>query len=260
MVLVPTMGALHAGHVALIRRARRVAGDGGTVVVSIYVNPAQFGEGEDLGRYPRPVGEDRRMCREEGVDVLFQPGAGGLYDVDHSVWVDEERLAAGLCGAARPGHFRGVCTVVAKLFHLVGPDAAVFGRKDYQQLAVVRRMTRDLDWPVRIIAAPTVRDRDGLALSSRNRYLDDAGRVEALGLRRGLLAAREAWRRGERDPERLAGVARAGINRAPTATIDYVEVVDGATLETPERVGAGCVALAAAWIRGVRLIDNLEMR
>ena len=179
LVLVPTMGALHAGHAALIDAARIRAGKDGTVVVSIFVNPAQFGPNEDFAKYPRTREADLELCGVHGADIVFTPSASEMYLPDDSTFVDETALSTGLCGAARPGHFRGVCTVVARLFNIIRPDAAVFGEKDYQQLAVIRRMARDLFFGIEILAHPTVREPDGLALSSRNRYLDPAGRERA---------------------------------------------------------------------------------
>jgi pantoate--beta-alanine ligase len=170
-ILVPTMGALHAGHVSLIRLARKNAGRNGEVVVSIFVNPLQFEPGSDFSRYPRPESADEEICRAEGVDLIFRPLPDEIYFTDRSTFVEETALSERLCGASRPGHFRGVCTVVAKLFHLLAPAAALFGEKDFQQLAIIRRMVRDLDFPVEIIAGPTIREADGLALSSRNQYL-----------------------------------------------------------------------------------------
>jgi len=167
-VLVPTMGALHAGHVSLIRRARQHAGSGGEVAVSIFVNPLQFEPGTDFSRYPRPESADEQTCRAEGVDLIFRPAPNEMYVGDRSTYVEETSLSDGLCGPSRPGHFRGVCTVVTKLFNLLAPAAAVFGEKDFQQLAIIRRMVRDLDFPIEILAGPTVREPDGLALSSRN--------------------------------------------------------------------------------------------
>ncbi len=257
LALVPTMGALHDGHLALIQRARQIVGASGAVVVSIYVNPTQFGAGEDLARYPRPWATDRRKCAEAGVDIIFHPEAGGLYCDDHSTWVYEEVLSRGLCGASRPGHFRGVCTVVAKLFMIVQPDIAVFGQKDYQQLAIIRRMVRDLDMPVKIIGVPTQREPDGLAMSSRNTYLSPQERTEALSLRRGLLTARELWRKGEHAATRLQSAAKKAILKGNGITIDYLEVVNPKTLQPERHVQRGCVMAAAIKIGSTRLIDNI---
>ena len=191
-VLVPTMGALHAGHVSLIRLARKNAGPDGEVVVSIFVNPLQFEPGSDFSRYPRPESADEEICRAEGVDLIFRPLPDEMYFTDRSTFVEETALSERLCGASRPGHFRGVCTVVAKLFHLLAPAAAFFGEKDFQQLAIIRRMVRDLDFPVEIIAGPTVREADGLALSSRNQYLNAEERTQAPIIRQSLLEAAQS--------------------------------------------------------------------
>ncbi len=185
-VLVPTMGALHRGHGELIRIARDAAGLSGEVVVSIFVNPLQFGAGGDYEKYPRPEADDDEFCRKAGVDILFRPAVAEMYAADFSVSVDESSLANVLEGKSRPGHFRGVCTVVAKLFHLLAPEAAIFGEKDFQQLAIIRRMVRDLNFPIEIIGAPTVRESDGLACSSRNQYLSATERQQAPVLRAAL--------------------------------------------------------------------------
>lgn len=257
LVLVPTMGALHAGHAALIARARRLAGSG-TVVVSIFVNPAQFGAGEDFGRYPRTFAADRAVCAAQGADAIFAPGS--VYAADHSTWVNEEAVSVPLCGASRPGHFRGVCTVVLKLFTITQPDAAVFGQKDYQQCAVIRRMVRDLNVPVRIVTMPTVRERDGLALSSRNAYLSPEERAQAPMIRQALLAALAAWRRGVREGEKLRRLVWQTISTAPLARIDYVEVVDAATLEPAEQAARGATIAVAVFLGATRLIDNIQLR
>ncbi len=259
LALVPTMGALHEGHAALMRRARKATGPGGSVAVSIFVNPAQFGPGEDLARYPRSIRADLECCRKAGVDLVFVPRPGAMYAGDHSVWIDETRLSAGLCGAGRPGHFRGVCTVVAKLFLLFQPDSAVFGAKDYQQLAVIRRMVRDLNFSVRIVAVPTVREPDGLALSSRNRYLSPGDRAEAPALRRALLRSAELLRR--EGPAAAARACRAARSLLGSRwTVEYVEVVDAVTLDRPRTRSRGVVVAAAARLGGTRLIDNVIVR
>jgi len=257
-VLVPTMGALHEGHAALIRRARRVAGKGGSVVVSIFVNPTQFGPKEDLSRYPRPFAKDRWLCASLGVDAIFHPSAREMYREDFSTWVNEERVSRGLCGASRPGHFRGVCTVVLKLFTVVQPDAAIFGLKDFQQCGVIARMVRDLDVPVRLVFAPTVRERDGLALSSRNAYLSPEERAEAPSLRRALLAARAAFLKGERSAAKLTRIVRRRIS--DTAQVDYVDVVDAVSLEPVRAAKTGDTIALAAFFGRTRLIDNIQLR
>lgn len=252
------MGALHAGHAALIDRARRLAGADGTVVVSIFVNPTQFGPKEDLSRYPRTFAADHALCIEHGADAIFAPPT--MYQADHSTWVDEVSVSAPLCGAVRPGHFRGVCTVVLKLFTVVQPDSAVFGLKDYQQCAVIRRMVRDLNVPVRIVTAPTVRERDGLALSSRNTYLAPDERAQAPVIRQALLAARASWRRGVREGEKLRRLVWQTISASPLARIDYVEVIDPAALTPVEHAAPGAVIAVAAFFGTTRLIDNIQLR
>ncbi len=255
LVLVPTMGALHEGHVSLMRKARKLAGRRGRVVVSIFVNPAQFGPGEDFARYPRTFARDCRLCEEAGVDAVFHPEAEEIYPEGFSTYVDEERVSPGLCGKARPGHFRGVCTVVLKLFNIIGPDAAVFGEKDYQQAAVIRRMVRDLNVRVRIVTAPTVREADGLALSSRNAYLSPEERAQAPVIRRALLLARAADAARPADLERLV---RREIGKAPLARIDYVEVLDAGTLGKPGPGTRELVIACAVWFGRTRLIDNVR--
>jgi len=258
LVLVPTMGALHEGHVALIRRAKQVAGKAGRVVVSIFVNPTQFGPKEDLSRYPRPIAEDQRLCRELGVDAIFHPSAKEMYAADFSTWVQESAVSSGLCGATRPGHFRGVCTVVLKLFTIVQPDAAVFGLKDYQQCAVIARMVRDLNLPVRLTFAPTVREPDGLARSSRNVFLSPEERAQAPSLRVALLAAKAAFHAGTTSAAKLKQIARRKISR--DAKLDYLEVAAAGTL-TPTRIAKpGDTMALAAFFGKTRLIDNIQLR
>ena len=251
--LVPTMGYLHAGHVALVRRCGELAGK---TVVSIYVNPTQFGPGEDLDTYPRDLDRDLDTCRSEGVDAVFYPTDAGMYVSDHSVFVTEDCLANRLCGASRPGHFRGVLTIVCKLFNLVGPSVAVFGRKDYQQAVLIRRMVRDLDFGVRIVAAPTVRESDGLAMSSRNRYLSDGERKQALALRRALAAAERMHADGVQDGADLKAGMMACFEAARGVTLEYLEIVDAETLDPVDRVGRPAAVLLAARVGNTRLIDN----
>ena len=257
LALVPTMGALHAGHLSLIRRARKLAGDDGMVVVSIFVNPAQFWPNEDFASYPRTFAEDCRMCRQAGVDAVFAPSAQTIYPEGFSTYVNEERVSLGLCGGSRPGHFRGVCTVVLKLFNLLGPDVAVFGEKDYQQGAVIRRMVRDLNVPVRIVMSPTVREADGLALSSRNRRLTPAERLEAPLIRRALLLARDA-KTGK--PAELVKLARRELAKARLGKIDYVEALDAETLEAPRKGARELVVACAVFFGKTRLIDNVRRK
>jgi len=229
------------------------------VAVSIFVNPTQFGPQEDFSRYPRPLQQDMALCREAGVDLLYLPEAEAFYAPDHSTWVDESLLSGGLCGAARPGHFRGVCTVVAKLFNLLAPDLAVFGKKDAQQLAIIRRMVRDLDFQIKIVGAETHRERDGLAMSSRNRYLQPDERAQAPVLRRALLEARAAAKKGGSGPAKLRARVVKTVQSAPLARIDYVEAVDAVTLGKPTRQTDKLLIAVAVFFGKTRLIDNLEV-
>lgn len=254
LVLVPTMGAFHAGHLSLMHRAREIAGTDGTVIVSIFVNPIQFDRAADLDSYPRPVESDLAACSEAGVDVAFTPEADSMYLPDRSVTVTESLLSRDLCGATRPGHFDGVCTVVLKLFLLTGCDAAVFGEKDFQQLAIIRRMVRDLDVPVEIISCPTVREPDGLAMSSRNTRLPAADRAAAPGIRKALLAAASLGGA----PEILAA-ARSGIEASPLATIDYLSLVDAETLQPVTTLTRPSILATAVFYGGVRLIDHVSL-
>jgi len=254
--LVPTMGALHKAHRELIRVARQHAGRHGEVVVSIFVNPLQFEPGSDYERYPRPERADQEFCEKAGVDLLFRPSVTELYVEDRSVFVDESVLSATLEGKARPGHFRGVCTVVAKLFNVLAPDAAVFGEKDFQQLAIVRRMVRDLNFNLEIIAVPTLREEDGLAYSSRNQYLTPEERAQASVLYKSVRAAAGLGKKSAAD---VIAVARKVINEAPLARIDYVELVDAETLQPVEIVGLNSVLLVAVYFGKTRLIDNIQL-
>jgi pantoate--beta-alanine ligase len=255
-VLVPTMGALHKAHGELIRLAREHAGRDGEVVVSIFVNPLQFEAGSDYERYPRPENRDEEFCRNAGVDFLFRPSVAEMYSDDRSVFIDESSLSKALEGRSRPGHFRGVCTVVAKLFNILSPDAAVFGEKDFQQLAIVRRMVRDLNFKIEIVAVPTVREEDGLACSSRNQYLDGEERTEAVVLYKALLAAA---RSGEKSAEALVDLVRKTIGQAPLARIDYVGLVDAESFVPIEIVRPNSLLALAVFIGKTRLIDNILM-
>lgn len=256
-VLVPTMGALHRGHLELIRVAREAAGARGEVAVSIFVNPLQFEPGSDYEKYPRPQSADEEACRAAAVDLLFRPPPAEMYFPDRSVTVEEQTLSAALCGRSRPGHFKGVCTVVTKLFHLLAPHAAVFGEKDFQQLAIIRRMVRDLNFPVEIIGVPTVREPDGLALSSRNQYLSADERQQAPVLRAALLEAAEMARGGETSAERITRAIRQRISAAPAARIDYVEAVNAESLETLQTIAPHSLLAVAVFFGQTRLIDNL---
>jgi len=251
---VPTMGYLHAGHTSLIDIAGKKAD---TVIVSVFVNPTQFGPEEDFDRYPRDFEHDMALCEEHGADAVFAPEKDEMYSADATTWVEEKKLSGPLCGASRPCFFRGVTTVVSKLFNLAQPDFAVFGWKDAQQLLVIRRMVRDLDFPVTIIGAPLVRDTDGLALSSRNRYLSDDERTRALAIHRSLLAVRrsieEAGNIGVL--EKALADARTAI-AASGGKIDYVTALDLDTLEPPTSQCAGLLVAAAVFYGTTRLIDN----
>ncbi|OAI42436.1 pantoate--beta-alanine ligase [Verrucomicrobia bacterium SCGC AG-212-E04] len=251
------MGALHAGHLSLIALARSKAGPRGLVVASIFVNPLQFGPQEDLGCYPRPLADDLAKCRAAGANLVFHPTAKQMYPEAPSVTVDESKLAIGLCGAARPGHFRGVCTVVTKLFHLIRPDFAIFGQKDYQQLAIIRRMVRELNFPVTIVAGPTHRERDGLAMSSRNAYLKPEQRQEAPGLRKALLAGAQLIRSGETRVAKIELALRKAFRAsAPSGRLDYLTVVDADNLQRPRHASGRIALVGAVFFGTTRLIDN----
>src|ERR1700730_15996697 len=256
-VLVPTMGALHKAHGELIRVAREHAGKNGEVAVSIFVNPLQFEPGSDFEKYPRPESADKKFCEDAGVNLLFRPRQ--MYFDDRSVYVEETRLSAGLCGASRPGHFQGVCTVVAKLFNLLAPAATVFGEKDYQQLAVIRRMVRDLNFPIEIIGVPTVREADGLALSSRNQYLNADDRKEATVLYRAMLRVKELAAGGENFVTKLIEAARNMIASANSARIDYISIVDAEKLQPLETLRPNALIALAVFFGKTRLIDNLRL-
>ena len=253
-VLVPTMGALHKAHLQLIRIAREHAGSDGEVALSIFVNPLQFEPGSDYERYPRLENADENFCREAGVNLLFRPPPAEMYFDDRSTFVDETSLSSALEGKSRPGHFWGVCTVVAKLFNILAPNAAVFGEKDFQQLAIVRRMVRDLNFNVDIIAVPTVREEDGLACSSRNQYLNLEERKQATALHKALLAAANA---SEKSARGIVDLARKMIGEAPLARIDYVELVDAETLQPVEMVRPNSLLALAVFFGKTRLIDNI---
>jgi pantoate--beta-alanine ligase len=257
IALVPTMGALHAGHLSLLREARARAGARGLALATVFVNPAQFGPREDLSRYPRDLEGDLARCGTAGVDWVLAPEPGDVWRPGHQTWVEPGELARGLCGASRPGHFRGVATVVAKLFALTQPHLALFGEKDWQQLQIVRAMARDLDLDVAVVGMPIVREADGLALSSRNALLGAEERGRALALSRALFAARDRAARGERDAAALAAEARRAIEAAG-ARVDYVEVVHPETL-APVAAAAGARMLVAAFVGSTRLIDNLGL-
>ncbi len=255
---VPTMGALHEGHATLVREAR--ASTGGRVAVSIFVNPLQFGPKEDFSRYPRTLEADLALCESCGADMVFAPTADEVYFENRSISIRESSLSRVLCGASRPGHFDGVCTVVAKLFNLVQPDVALFGKKDYQQLAIIRRLVRDLDFAVEIRGSDTVRESDGLAMSSRNRYLTEEERSQAPGLRAALLSARAAWNAGETNGTALEALTREEISlRCPLGAVDYVSTVDSHTLAPLDEIQDQGLLALAVFFGKTRLIDNIEL-
>ena len=255
--LVPTMGALHTGHISLVRAARAQSD---VVVATIFVNPTQFAPNEDFSKYPRTFEEDCRLLEREGVDLLFAPAAEEMYPPGASTFVEVGGISDRLDGVSRPGHFRGVATIVAKLFHIVGPDRAFFGQKDAAQVAVLRSMVRDLNFPLEIVVCPTVREPDGLALSSRNRYLSPAERQIALTLRRTLTEIEERATQGE---ERSSGLIETGLevlSRAPEVRLDYLKIVDPDTLEDVDEIRNGALVAIAAWVGATRLIDNIVVK
>ena len=254
--LVPTMGFLHEGHLSLIRAARESCG---FVVVSIFVNPTQFAPGEDLERYPSNVDRDEALCRAESVDVIFRPEGGDMYGSDYSVFVEETSLSKGLCGASRPRHFRGVTTVVAKLFNIVCPDVAVFGLKDAQQARIVQRMVRDLNIPVEIILAPTVREPDGLAMSSRNSYLSPEERSWAPRIYESLQAAQALYNGGERSARMLCSQVREAIEKGPGVRIDYANAIDWETFQPVVTMAGRTLLAVAVNVGNTRLIDNVVL-
>jgi pantoate--beta-alanine ligase len=255
-VLVPTMGALHKAHGELIRVARKRAREDGEVAVSIFVNPLQFEPGSDYERYPRPEKADDDFCRNADIDLLFRPAAGEMYMDDRSTFVEEALLSSVLEGKSRPGHFRGVCTVVAKLFNILSPDAAVFGEKDFQQLAIIRRMVRDLNFKIDIVAVPTVREEDGLACSSRNQYLNVEERKQAAVLRKALLAAANA---GGKSAKEIVDLVRNVISEASLARVDYIDLVDAENLQPIKSVRPVSLLALAVFFGKTRLIDNIRL-
>jgi pantoate--beta-alanine ligase len=251
--LVPTMGALHAGHRRLIELARA---ETDVVVASIFVNPTQFNRQDDLDQYPRTLDQDLAVCRAAGVDVVFAPSAAGMYPQAQLAWVDVSALTQHLCGPGRPGHFRGVATVVMKLFQIVQPDRAYFGEKDAQQLVIIQRMVKDLNVPVTVVPVATVREPDGLALSSRNQHLSPSEREQAIVLSRALFAARDLVERGERSPEVIASSVAPFFKNV---RLEYFSIVDPETLQPVERVEAPVLIAAAIWLGSTRLIDNVQV-
>lgn len=253
--LVPTMGYLHEGHLSLIDRA----GENDRVVVSIFVNPMQFGPTEDLASYPRDLERDAKLCEEHGVDLIFHPDPEEMYDKNFCSYVDMGVLTEELCGLSRPVHFRGVCTVVTKLFNIVTPDRAYFGQKDAQQLAIIKRMVKDLNMPLEIVGCPIVREEDGLAKSSRNTYLSKEERKAALVLSRAVFLGEKMVRDGERDCSKVLDAMKKEIEKEPLAKIDYVKMVDLLTMQQIEKIETGVLAAMAVYIGNTRLIDNFML-
>lgn len=251
---IPTMGYLHQGHLSLIERARK---ENDRVIVSIFVNPTQFGPNEDYEKYPRDIESDLKMCRNAGTDLVFAPEVLEMYPVPNLAYVDIKELGNGLCGASRPGHFRGVCTIVSKLFNIVKPSKAYFGEKDIQQLTIIKRMVQDLNFDIDIVPCPIVRENDGLAMSSRNTYLSDEERKAALAISRSLNHARDAMNKGERDAENIKSIVVGKLSREPLISIDYVEVVDALTLIPAKSIKGKVIVAIAAFAGKTRLIDNL---
>jgi pantoate--beta-alanine ligase len=255
--LVPTMGALHEGHLSLMRAAR-AASD--FVVATIFVNPTQFGPNEDLAKYPRTFERDCDQLKKENVDFVFAPGVDEMYPQGSVTWVTVEGLSDKLDGKSRPGHFRGVTTVVAKLFHIVEPDIAFFGQKDAAQLAIIRQMVRDLKFPIEVVGCPILREPDGLAMSSRNVYLDPAQRKSALVLSRALRCMEQLFKQGERNSQVLAGAGKNEFSAEPTVRLDYLELVDPQSLDSVSEVKEGTLMAVAAYVGTTRLIDNLLLK
>lgn len=251
---VPTMGYLHEGHISLARTAKKL---NDVVVMSIFVNPTQFGPNEDFDSYPRDLKRDEDLARAEGVDVIFYPSVKDMYPEGYNTYVNVERLTGGLCGEKRPGHFRGVTTVVAKLFNIVKPDIAYFGQKDAQQVAVIRKMVQDLNIDVSIKVLPTAREKDGLAMSSRNKYLSGAERQDAVVLSQALSAAKAMVERGEKDPKLVIDAMGSMIKVKPSAKVDYIAIVDPDTLEEVRTIEKPVLIALAVYIGKTRLIDNI---
>lgn len=254
---VPTMGALHEGHLSLMRRARK---ENDTVVVSIFVNPAQFGPKEDLKKYPRPVARDLLLCKKEGVGYVFLPAVKDIYGKGFSTYVDVEGLSRVLCGKSRPGHFRGVATIVAKFFNIIQPDVAYFGQKDAQQAIIIKRMVEDLNIPVKVRVMPITRQKNGLALSSRNAYLNADEKKDALVLPKALGLARVLIKAGARDPERIISRMKQRILKAKSAKIDYIAIVDPENLKPLKKIYGDYLIALAVRIGNTRLIDNFQGR
>ena len=252
--LVPTMGFLHDGHLSLVKVAHQHAD---IIILSIFVNPTQFGPNEDFNQYPRDINQDKKLCESHGVDIVFHPSAENMYASGNSVYIDENRISRQLCGASRPGHFRGVLTVVAKLFNLTMPHVAVFGQKDAQQVRLLQQMAIDLDFPVKILPGAIIRESDGLAMSSRNMYLSKKERQDALCLVHALMLARKLCHKGERATQMIKNQMSKLIDSISSARIDYIEIVDYQTFQPTASLEKHVVVLLAVWIGKTRLIDNL---
>ncbi len=250
---VATMGCLHEGHKSLIKKARR---ENDRVVVSIFVNPTQFGPSDDFEKYPRDIGADIEMCTNENVDLVFAPDTSEMYKDANLTYVDVNKLGDGLCGEKRTGHFRGVCTVVSKLFNIIVPNRAYFGQKDYQQLTIIKRMVKDLDFDIEVISCPTVRQEDGLAISSRNQYLSSEERTLALVLPKTLELAKKLLEDGEKEPEKIKGFIINELIDEPMISIDYVEVVDAIELNPMKKITGSILVAVAIFVGNTRLIDN----
>ncbi len=264
IVLVPTMGYLHNGHLSLIKKARKTAGANGVVVVSIYVNPTQFGPNEDLSRYPRDLKRDLDLIRPLNVDIVFNPSDKEMYPGKeeglYSTYIVEENLSKNMEGSSRPGHFRGVATVVGKLFNIVMPDAAVFGEKDYQQAAIIKRMVKDFNFPLKIVVSPTVRESDGLAMSSRNSYLNESERKQATALFRAIQYAKNAVsKKGTINANDLKNELKNLIEKEPSGRVDYIEFFDPETLQPVSKVRSGAHLALAVYVGKTRLIDNASL-
>jgi pantoate--beta-alanine ligase len=255
--LVPTMGALHEGHLSLIRQARR---DNDLVVVSIFVNPAQFGPGEDFKKYPRNLVKDAKLCRAEGADIIFYPDKKEVYPPGYRTYIEVEGLSDVLCGRSRPGHFKGVATIVAKFFNIVQPDTAYFGQKDAQQSVIIKRMAEDMNMPVKVMVMPTVREPGGLALSSRNTYLNSKQKRDAFILSRSLDFAGYLIRNGLRDTNRIIVAMKKLICKKRSISVDYISIVDYETLEPLKRIKGKCLIALAARVGKTRLIDNIVVK
>jgi pantoate--beta-alanine ligase len=259
IAFVPTMGYLHEGHISLVERARKLAGKAGQVIVSIYVNPTQFAPHEDLSKYPRDLERDKKLCRDAGVDILFVPPNNQMYPDGFSTYVTEENLSKGMEGASRPTHFRGVTTIVAKLFNIVLPDFAVFGAKDFQQAAIVRKMVADLNFPLKIVVGPTVRESDGLAMSSRNKYLNPVQREQATILSRSMQRAKEQVKKKSIAAAKMRSIVRDLVATQSEARLDYVEFFNPATLQSATVVKRGTQMALAVFFGKTRLIDNAQL-